>query len=87
MPPSPKPNDYLRAYRDAAGFSLAALADAIGLSPRHLGRLERGENVGSLHVYVLASKVLGCAVDDLVPDELRFAPVPGARQEWSLPPR
>ena len=81
------PNVYVLARREAAGFTQAAFARAIGLGEKQFRDIEKGKYVGSLRHYVVMAKGLGCAVDDLVPDQLRLEPVPGARAAWCLPPR
>lgn len=79
------PNRYLKARRIAAGFlRREEFADAIGLSDRQLKRIEDGQFIGGLRHYVLGARLLGCSVDDLVPDTLRSAPVPWTRKEWLL---
>lgn len=80
-------NHYLTAHRRAAGFRTVDFADIIGISERHLRRIEAGTSEGGLEIYVSAARALGVSVDELVPDKLRYAPMPLARKELGLPQR
>jgi putative molybdopterin biosynthesis protein len=65
----------LRARREAAGLSQAALATAVGITRQSLLAAERGRQVPSTVVALRLARALGCRVEDLFhlgpPDSLR----------------
>lgn len=65
----------LRARREAAGLSQAALATAVGITRQSLLAAERGKQVPSTAIALRLARVLGCRVEDLfhlgAPDSLR----------------
>jgi transcriptional regulator with XRE-family HTH domain len=58
--------DAVRRYRQALGWTQVQLAEAAGLSPNYVARLERGELGASLFVAYQLSRTLGISVRDLV---------------------
>lgn len=58
----------VRAARSARGFSQADLATRVGLSPNHLGVLERGEKVPTLETVEAVAKALGVTAAELIAD-------------------
>jgi len=56
----------IRARRLKAGLTQEALAEAAGLTPVHLGRLERGTAGPSLEAVWALSAALGCRPRDLI---------------------
>lgn len=58
----------LRARRLKAGLTQEALAEAAGLHPVHVGRLERGVAGPSLEAIWALAAALGCRPRDLVGD-------------------
>jgi transcriptional regulator with XRE-family HTH domain len=56
----------LRTARDLSQFDLAA---AVGLSPNHLGVLERGEKMPTLETAEALAKALNLSVAELLSDE------------------
>lgn len=61
----------VRRHRQAAGWTQVQLAEAAGLSPNYVARLERGELGASLFVAYQLSRTLGISVRDLVEPTLR----------------
>jgi transcriptional regulator with XRE-family HTH domain len=55
----------VRRHRQALGWTQVQLAEASGLSPNYVARLERGELGPSLYVAHQLSRTLNIAVDDL----------------------
>ena len=56
----------VRRHRQAAGWTQVQLAEAAGLSPNYVARLERGELGASLFVAYQLSRTLGISVRDLL---------------------
>jgi transcriptional regulator with XRE-family HTH domain len=63
--------DAVRRHRQAAGWTQVQLAEAAGLSPNYVARLERGELGASLFVAYQLSRTLGIGVRDLVETQTR----------------
>jgi transcriptional regulator with XRE-family HTH domain len=61
----------LRRHRQAAGWTQVQLAEAAGLSPNYVARLERGELGASLFVAYQLSRTLGISVRDLFETQVR----------------
>src|SRR5580658_6372096 len=61
----------VRRARQANGWTQVELAEAAGLSPNYVARLERGELGASLFVAYQLSRTLGISVRDLVDAPLR----------------
>ena len=57
------------AARRAKGLTREALAEMAGVSPRHLGDIERGETSPSLEKMYRISKALGVSVSVLLGQE------------------
>lgn len=49
----------VRALRTARGWSQATLAESVGLSPNHVGVMERGEKAPTLDTVEAVAKALG----------------------------
>jgi transcriptional regulator with XRE-family HTH domain len=49
----------MRAYREGRGWTLAEMADRVGVSPGHLSRIERGQKSPSVALLGRCAKVLG----------------------------
>jgi transcriptional regulator with XRE-family HTH domain len=56
----------VRRHRQGLGWTQVQLAEAAGLSPNYVARLERGELGPSFFVAQQLSRTLGIAVGDLV---------------------
>ena len=69
----------LRAARDAAGLSLAALAERSGVSRSNISLIERGESSATATVLDKLSAALGITVASLFEDPVGDAPSPVAR--------
>jgi transcriptional regulator with XRE-family HTH domain len=61
----------VRRHRQAAGWTQVQLAEAAGLSPNYVARLERGELGASLFVAHQLSVTLGISVVDLFEQQPR----------------
>jgi transcriptional regulator with XRE-family HTH domain len=57
--------DGVRRHRQALGWTQVQLAEAAGLSPNYVARLERGELGPSFFVAHQLSRTLGIPVNDL----------------------
>jgi transcriptional regulator with XRE-family HTH domain len=57
--------DGVRRHRQAVGWTQVQLAEAAGLSPNYVARLERGELGPSFFVAHQLSRTLGIPVSDL----------------------
>jgi transcriptional regulator with XRE-family HTH domain len=57
--------DGVRRHRQALGWTQVQLAEAAGLSPNYVARLERGELGPSFFVAYQLSRTLGVPVGDL----------------------
>lgn len=68
----------LRARRDAAGLSLAQLAEKAGTHLSAISKLERGQRAPSLRLAADLASALGVTVDVLLLDAARLAKAPPA---------
>ncbi len=66
----------IRHHRIAKGLSMRALAIASGISPSHLGRIERGERFPSAHVLRKFAKSLGFDEGELFTLAGFLSPIP-----------
>lgn len=67
MPPSPQAfGAVLRRERRARDMSQRALAEAAGLSFRHVGEIERGRRSPRLGTIVALERALGLSAGDLM---------------------
>jgi len=57
--------DGVRRHRQAAGWTQVQLAEAAGLSPNYVARLERGELGPSFFVAYALARTLGIPVSEL----------------------
>lgn len=55
----------IRRRRERSGLGLRAFADAVGVSPSHLSRIERGLRAPQPEVLALIAGGLECPVEDL----------------------
>lgn len=58
----------LRAQREARGYTQAALAAKVGVSPNYFGVLERGKKLPTLDTLVLIAKALDVNPAELLGD-------------------
>lgn len=65
MSSAPPLRTTLPARRQAAGLSVTALADRVGISRQALGAIEAGRATPSTGVALLLARALGCRVEDL----------------------
>ncbi|MEC5425300.1 helix-turn-helix transcriptional regulator [Virgibacillus sp. C22-A2] len=49
---------FLREYRQEMSFTIERLAEEIGISTNHLGRIERGESDTTLTTYIKMAVIL-----------------------------
>lgn len=56
-------------WRRRRGADLAALAAIVGVAAPELARVESGEEVGDVRLYVRLAAALRLRIEDLVPDE------------------
>ena len=57
----------MRERREAAGISVRALADELGVSSGSIAKFEAGETPITLAVLYKATEVFDCTADDLMP--------------------
>jgi transcriptional regulator with XRE-family HTH domain len=57
---------YIRKYRHLADLTQERLAEAVGCSDRHIGKIENGQNVPSLAIVVSIAAALKVDVDKLI---------------------
>lgn len=55
----------IREHRKQKGLTQAQLADMVGLSTRHIGKLEDGTYMPKLSTYLNISKVLGFDIEEV----------------------
>lgn len=55
----------IKEHRKLKGLTQAQLADMVGLSTRHVGKLEDGTYMPKLSTYMKISKVLGFNIEDI----------------------
>ena len=60
----------LRAYRSICGWSQEACAEKIGITPRYLADLERGDKSPTLETFICILNTLGASADDVLQDSL-----------------
>ena len=63
----------LRRHREDRGITQAAVAEAVGIEPDTVGRLERGLRLPSLSVLAKLAETLDVAVVDLLADDDTWA--------------
>jgi len=56
----------IRKFRAQAGLTQEALAEIVGCTDRHIGKIENGQNVPSLEVTVSIANALNVGVDQLL---------------------
>lgn len=56
----------IRVRRLERGMPAARVAEALGMAPSHYSRLEAGTHLPSMDKVVMAAKVLGCTLGELV---------------------
>lgn len=56
----------VRARRERAGLTQAALAARVGVSTSFIGHIERGEKKASVETFALLAGTLGASLDELV---------------------
>jgi DNA-binding XRE family transcriptional regulator len=56
----------LTFWRQRAGKTQSALAEAVGISQAYLAQIETNNRVGDVTLYVKLAKVLGVRVEDLL---------------------
>ena len=60
----------IKKFRAQAGLKQEALAEIVGCSDRHIGKIENGQNVPSLDLIVGIANALDVGVDQLVYGDL-----------------
>ena len=60
----------LRSYRAKCGWSLKECSERIGISPRYLADIERGDKVPKLETFILILNTLTASADDVLQDSL-----------------
>lgn len=60
----------LRMYRAQCGWSLAVCAAKIGITPRYLADIERGDKIPRLETLLLILNTLSASADDVLQDSL-----------------
>ena len=68
----------LRRFRQDRGLTQAVVAEAVGIEPDTVGRLERGLRLPSLAVLAKLAKTFEVAVVDLLADDDTWARAAGA---------
>ena len=68
----------LRRFRQDRGRTQAEVAEAVGIEPDTIGRLERGLRLPSLAVLAKLAEALGVASIDLLADDAAWASAAGA---------
>ena len=66
----------LRAYRAKRGWSIPQCADKIGITPRYLADIERGDKVPKLETFLLILNTLSASADDVLQDSLSVGYIP-----------
>ena len=60
----------LKAYRAKCGWSLNECSERIGISPRYLADIERGDKLPKLETFVQILNTLSASADDVLQDSL-----------------
>lgn len=60
----------LKAYRAKCGWSIEKCAEQIGITPRYLADIERGDKVPKLETFILILNTLAASADDVLQDSL-----------------
>lgn len=55
----------LAEIRNKKGITQEKLAQVVGVSRVHIGKIERGQQHGSLKLLIKISQQLGCKLDDI----------------------
>ena len=61
--------DPVAAWRKHRGMTQVALAQAAKIDRGYLALIERGARSGSVQTLARIARILGCLVEDLVPDD------------------
>ena len=56
--------DAIRAYRKKACLTQETLAEAVGLNPKYIGEIERGEKIISIEALLRIAKAVKVPVQD-----------------------
>ncbi len=67
-PPNPFDGHKVARLRDEQGYTTRAFAAKVGISEAYMGRIERGERLGSPAVRRRIVEALGVTLADLAPD-------------------
>lgn len=59
----------LREVRERGSHTQTSLAEALGLKPTNIGRIERGERTPGWQFIIEIATVLGVTTDELIPEE------------------
>lgn len=60
----------LKSYRAKCGWSLKDCSEHIGISPRYLADIERGDKVPKLETFIQILNALTASADDVLQDSL-----------------
>lgn len=60
----------LKSYRAKCGWSVEECAERIGITPRYLADIERGDKVPKLETFIRILNVLSASADDVLQDNL-----------------
>lgn len=60
----------LKAHRAKCGWSIDKCAERIGISPRYLADIERGDKVPKLETFISILNALTASADDVLQDSL-----------------
>ena len=62
---------HIHEKREQKGISIQAFAERIGLSVHHIDRIEKGDEMPSLSLFIAIVFTLGCCADELLFDYLQ----------------
>ena len=60
----------LKAYRASLGWNLETCAEKVGITPRYLADIERGDKVPKLETFISILNALTASADDVLQDSL-----------------
>lgn len=66
----------LRTYRAKRGWSIRECAEKMGITPRYLADIERGDKIPKMETFVFMLNVLGASADEVLQNSLAVGYVP-----------
>lgn len=60
----------LKSYRAKCGLTIATCAEKVGITPRYLSDIERGDKVPKLETLITILNTLNASADDVLQDSL-----------------